>query len=177
MSEPATTVPISSESVSPELAASLARLQAASDEAGSGTPKAVLAAFVPLSTSVNGIVLPRIDMGKVLILEQLDSPYISSTRKTATLRDVAAALLVLSQPDNDITRSVIARGEFEAAVDAWSDTLPPGTLKGAGTMIFAHIDQGFATSVPYGKEGGAVPLSQHPGAEAASGGSSPSPTP
>ena len=162
----------------PGVAESIARLQKASEEASAhGTPSAVKGAFVPLVANVGGLHLPPVNMGKILILELLKSPYLVSLDRPSSLRDILIALYVLSQPENQVTRDLIARGEFDAALDEWTDGLPPGVLKGAGDIVSAHLDKGFATTIPYGRDNGKVPLTVHPSPATDSGGSSPSPTP
>ena len=162
----------------PGVAESIARLQQAKEEVIShGTPSAVKKAFVPLIANAGGIQLPPIDMGKILILESLQSPYMVSLDRPSLLRDTLVALCVLSQPQNQITRDLIARGEFDTALNDWSDVLPPGVLKGAAGIVSRHLDEGFATTIPYGRDNGKVPLTDHPSPATDSGGSLPSQTP
>ena len=160
----------------PGVAESIVRLQQAKDQSSGGTPTAVREAFVPVVLNAGGLELPPVNMGKILILESLQSPYLVSLERPSSLRDILIALYVLSQPENQVTRELIARGEFDAALDQWTDSLPPGVLRGAGEIVSAHLDKGFATTIPYGRDNGKVPLTVHPSPATDSGGSSPSPT-
>ena len=152
----------------------LSDLQSAKESAGHGTPSAILSAFIPAFTEAGAVVLPPLDMGKVLLLEQIASPFISRADRPTKIADIVQAIFILANPSNAESRRIIGSGTFPDAIVSFADTLPVRALSGAAEQINAHIEAGFATAVPYGK-GESGPLAPHPSPATDSGGSSPSP--
>ncbi len=164
---------MSEASIPPKVAASIKRLQTARKAAPKhGTPKAILEAFVPLDTVSSGVMIPVPNMGKILILESIESPFITGSG-SPQIYDIAAALFILSQPKNEEIRKIIAKGAFQNSVLEWSDNASAGMLKDAGLKVIEAIDKAFATAISYGKEGSS-PLAEPPSPTTGSGGSSPS---
>jgi len=151
----------------------LSALQTAKSQTGHGTPSAILSAFIPAFTEAGAVVLSPLNMGKVLLLEKIGSPFISRTDRPTKIEDIVQAIFILANPSNDECRRLIGSGKFSDAVTAFADALPARALSGAADQINAHVEAGFSTAVPYGK-GESGPLAGHPSPATASGGSSPS---
>ena len=166
------------QTIAPEVAESIARLSKAREVSDkSDTPSKVMEAFLPLNVTEGGLSLPPVNMGKVLILESIGSPFLKGDVAGAKLCDMTATLFVLAQRENDPLREIIANGTFQKELDRWADSLFPGTVARIAPQISAHIEKAFSAAVRYGEEGAGVPLADHPSQATDSGGISPSQTP
>ena len=157
-----------------KISAATKALQAAHESTGHGTPSAILSAFIPAFTEAGAVVLPPLDMGKVLLLEKIGSPFIASSDRPTKIEDIVQAIFILANPSNDECRRLIGSGKFADSVTAFAEAMPARALGGAAAQINAHVEAGFSTAVPYGK-GESGPLAGHPSPATDSGGSSPSP--
>ncbi len=159
--------------------AQIAAGNAAREKASNGTPAAVLAAFSPQAVIAGDYQLPPLTMSTLIELQKLRNPMIATSAEQAaavSLLDIARALFVLVTPVAEARRMIAQPGreEFDEAVNAMTDGIPPRLVPELAGIVERHIASAFDTVVPHGKGGGGdadSPFAPRPTPETASGGS------
>jgi hypothetical protein len=112
-------------------------------KAALATLQAVLNPLSPEHAATGDLPLQPVTMSTILCLQKIRSGVIQSDdSKTFSMRDIANALFVLTQPIQHV-RSLIACSEFEAAVDVFCDSIPASLLPKLGGAINTHIAAAF----------------------------------
>ena len=89
----------------------------------------------PAKPEEQGVKISVDNVGELLLLESINSPFIGGSEQPLKIYDIAVAFYVLTRKNNTETRNLIAKGEFFPAVDKWMEDLHPGYLNGVGGKI------------------------------------------
>jgi hypothetical protein len=160
----------------------IAAASAAMNRQGSGTPKAVLDAFLPARIEAGGIALSPCMASHIMALQKLESGFVKGDSAAGLqVGEIARCLFVFVTPI-DLVRELLGGTffvegrrsfkEFDAAVEEMLTRMELGELIKMGTLLNAHIGKAFETAVGYRSKGaGGSDFPRAPGSGPGSGGS------
>jgi hypothetical protein len=119
-----------------------------------GAPQQVLDAVFPAEVRIGALALQPVSLLHYMALERIKSPLLQ-LGSTVQVRDVAAAVLVLSVPAKTL-QSLFAGGDegFHRRVDEFAMRVPAADILAAPSRLLSHLNAAFATAIPAGSSGG-----------------------
>jgi hypothetical protein len=115
-------------------------------------PAVVRQAFLSTPIKVGAIELRPLTLATYMLLEEIESPLIEEAGtgvEEFSIRDMAAAVYVLSQPEDAVMASIEkGRPQFKGTVLKWAAKVPAPDLMALGQAVAQQLADAMATVLP-----------------------------